>query len=178
MIYTLDELTPRLGNAVYVAPNATVVGDVELGDEVSIWFGAVLRGDVERLTIGRRSNVQDNSVLHSDPGSPLTLGESVTVGHAVILHGCTIGDGTLIGMGASILNDARIGRNCLIGANALITEGKEFADGTLIIGSPARAVRPLTPEELTRMATSAGRYVERGKIYQKGLRPADRKSVV
>ena len=172
MIYTIDGVTPRLGNDVYVAPNATVIGDVDLGDEVSVWFGAVLRGDVERLTIGRRSNIQDNSVLHSDPGSPLTLGESVTVGHAVVLHGCTIGDGTLIGMGASILNDARIGRNCLVGANALITEGKEFADGMLIVGSPARAVRPLTPEELTRMEGSAGRYVERGKIYRKGLRQA------
>lgn len=171
MIYSLEQLAPRIGRDVFVAPNATVVGDVELGDEVSIWFGAVLRGDVERLTIGRRSNVQDNSVLHSDPGSPLTLGENVTVGHAVILHGCTIGDGTLIGMGASILNDARIGRNCLVGANALITEGKVFEAGTLIIGSPARAVRPLTPDELTRMAGSAGRYVERGRIYSSGLKP-------
>jgi len=172
MIYTLDGLTPRLGRDVYVAPNATVVGDVELGDEASIWFGAVLRGDVERLVIGPRSNVQDNSILHSDPGFPLTLGENVTVGHGVILHGCTIGDGSLIGMGASVLNDARIGRNCLIGANALITEGKEYADGTLIVGSPARAVRPLTPEELSRMASSAERYVERGRIYRKGLSPA------
>lgn len=170
MIYTLEGLTPRLGRDVYVAPNATVVGDVELGDEVSIWFGAVLRGDVERLTIGRRSNVQDNSVLHSDPGSPLTLGENVTVGHAVILHGCTIGDGSLIGMGASILNDTRIGRNCLVGANALITEGKEYADGMLIVGSPARAIRLLTPDELARMAGSAGRYIEQGRIYSKGLR--------
>jgi len=170
MIYTLDGLTPRLGKDVYVAPNAAVIGDVDLGDQVSVWFGAVLRGDVERLVIGRESNVQDNSVLHSDPGSPLTLGERVTVGHAVVLHGCTIGDGTLIGMGASILNDARVGRNCLVGANALITEGKEFADGVLILGSPARAVRPLTPEELSRMAGSSGRYVERGRIYQKGLR--------
>ena len=172
MIYTLDGQTPRLGKDVYVAPNATVIGDVDLGDEVSIWFGAVLRGDVERLTIGRRTNVQDNSVLHSDPGFPLTLGESVTVGHAVVLHGCTIGDGTLVGMGASILNGARIGRNCLVGANALITEGKEFGDGVLIVGSPARAVRPLTPEELARMAGSAGRYAERGRIYRNGLRPA------
>jgi carbonic anhydrase/acetyltransferase-like protein (isoleucine patch superfamily) len=172
MIYTLDGQAPRLGKDVYVAPNATVVGDIDLGDEVSIWFGAVLRGDVERLTVGRRTNVQDNSVLHSDPGSPLTLGENVTVGHAVVLHGCTIGDGTLVGMGASILNDARIGRNCLVGANALITEGKEFEDGMLIVGAPARAVRPLTPEELARMAGSAGRYVERGRIYQQGLRPA------
>jgi carbonic anhydrase/acetyltransferase-like protein (isoleucine patch superfamily) len=172
VIYVLDGLAPRLGREVYVAPNATVVGDVHLGDEVSIWFGAVLRGDVERLTVGARSNVQDNSVLHSDPGSPLCLGERVTVGHGVILHGCTVGAGALIGMGASILNDARIGRNCLVGANALITEGKEFADGMLIVGSPARAVRPLTTEELARMAGSAGRYVDRGKLYQRTLRPA------
>ena len=164
MIYSLDGLAPRLGRDVFVAPNATVAGDVKLGDEVSIWFGAVLRGDVERLTIGRRTNVQDNSVLHSDPGSPLSLGEGVTVGHAV-------GDGALIGMGSTILNDARIGRNCLVGANALITEGKEFADGMLIVGAPARAIRPLTAEELARMATSAGRYTERGKLYLKGLRP-------
>ncbi len=170
MIYSLDGLEPRLGRDVFVAPNATVAGDVELGDQVSIWFGVVLRGDVERLTIGRRTNVQDNSVLHSDPGSPLTLGEGVTVGHAVILHGCAVGDGALIGMGSTILNDARIGRNCLVGANALITEGKEFADGMLIVGAPARAVRPLTAEELARMAASAGRYAERGRLYLKGLR--------
>ena len=171
MIYALDGLAPRLGRDVYVAPNATVVGDVHLGDEVSIWFGAVLRGDVERLTVGSRSNVQDNSVLHSDPGSPLVVGERVTVGHGCILHGCRIGDGALIGMGSTILNDARIGRTCLVGADALVTEGKEFPDGMLIVGSPARAIRPLTPEELARMAESPGRYVERGKVYQQGLRP-------
>ena len=171
MIYSLEGITPALGRAVYVAPNATVVGDVHLGDDVSIWFGAVLRGDVERLTVGRGSNVQDNSVLHSDPGSPLVVGERVTVGHGCILHGCRIGDGALIGMGSTILNDARIGRNCLVGANALITEGKEFGDGMLIVGSPARAIRPLTPDELARMAESPGRYVERGTIYHKGLRP-------
>lgn len=171
MIYSLDGLVPRLGRDVFVAPGATVVGDVDLGDEVSIWFGAVLRGDVERLTVGRWSNVQDNSVLHSDPGSPLVVGERVTVGHGCILHGCTIGDGTLIGMGASILNDARIGRNCLVGANALVTEAKVFDDGMLIVGAPARAIRPLTTAELARLAGSADRYVERGRIYQKGLRP-------
>jgi carbonic anhydrase/acetyltransferase-like protein (isoleucine patch superfamily) len=171
MIYGLDRLEPRVGHDVFVAPNATVVGDVQLGDEVSIWFGAVLRGDVERITIGHLTNVQDNSVLHSDPGSPLTLGERVTVGHAVILHGCTVGDGALIGMGAVILNDARIGRNCLVGANALITEGKDFPDGMLIVGSPARAIRPLTPEELARLAESPKRYAERGRFYLKALRP-------
>lgn len=170
MIYSLNGLAPRLGRDVYVAPNATVIGDVQLGDEVSIWFGAVLRGDVERLTIGHLSNVQDNSVLHSDAGSPLTLGERVTVGHTVILHGCTVGDGALIGMGTVILNDARIGRNCLVGANALITEGKKFDDGMLIVGSPARTIRPLTPGELARMADSAGHYAERGRFYQQALR--------
>jgi carbonic anhydrase/acetyltransferase-like protein (isoleucine patch superfamily) len=171
MIYALDDLAPRVGRDVYVAPTAVVVGDVELGDEVSIWFGAVLRGDVERLTIGPRCNVQDNSVLHSDPGSPLVLGERVTVGHAVILHGCRIGEGSLIGMGASILNNARVGRNCLVGANALVTEGKEFGDGLLIVGSPARVIRALTPEELALIAGSAGRYVERGRHYRTALRP-------
>ncbi|MEO8444960.1 MAG: gamma carbonic anhydrase family protein [Gammaproteobacteria bacterium] len=171
MIYGLAGLAPHLGRDVFIAPNASVIGDVELGDEVSIWFGAVLRGDVERLTVGARCNVQDNSVLHSDPGSPLVLGENVTVGHAVILHGCRIGDGSLIGMGASILNDARIGRNCLVGANALVTEGKQFADGMLIVGSPARVIRPLTADEIARLATSADRYVERGRQYRTELRP-------
>lgn len=171
MIYALDGLSPTLGRDVYVAPGATVVGDVHLGDEVSIWFGAVLRGDVERLTVGRGSNVQDNSVLHSDPGSPLLVGDRVTVGHGCILHGCQIGAGALIGMGSTILNDARIGRDCLVGANALVTEGKAFADGMLIVGSPARAIRPLTPEELARMAESPGRYVERARLYQRALQP-------
>ncbi|MCL4722188.1 MAG: gamma carbonic anhydrase family protein, partial [Gammaproteobacteria bacterium] len=134
MIYGLDQLTPRIGAGVYVAPNATVIGDVALGDGVSIWFGAVLRGDVERLTVGAGTNIQDNAVLHSDPGAPLVLGERVTVGHRVILHGCQVGDESLIGMGATVLNDARIGRHCLVGANALVTEGKQFADGMLIVG--------------------------------------------
>jgi carbonic anhydrase/acetyltransferase-like protein (isoleucine patch superfamily) len=169
VIYQLDDQVPRLGARVYVAPNATVIGDVELGDDVSIWFGAVLRGDVERLTIGQGSNVQDNSVLHSDPGCPLVLGARVTVGHMVVLHGCHVGDGTLVGMGAGILNKARIGRNCLVGANALVTEGKEFADGMLILGAPARAVRPLTPAELAGLAGSAERYIARGQRYRGGL---------
>lgn len=169
MIYALDGQAPRLGSGVFVAPNAAVVGNVDLGDEASVWFGATLRGDVERLTIGRWSNIQDNSVLHSDPGSPLVLGERVTAGHGVILHGCTIGDGTLVGMGASVLNDARIGRHCLVGANALVTEGKVFPDGVLIVGSPARVIRPLTEAELARLAGSADRYVERARQYLAGL---------
>jgi carbonic anhydrase/acetyltransferase-like protein (isoleucine patch superfamily) len=171
VIYALDDVTPRFGAGVYVAPNATVIGDVYLSDEVSVWFGAVLRGDVERLTIGRGSNIQDNSVLHSDPGCPLVLGERVTVGHMVMLHGCSIGDDTLVGMGAGVLNNARIGKRCLIGANALVTEGKEFPDGMLILGAPARAVRPLTAEELERMAGTAARYVARARRYREGLKP-------
>jgi len=171
MIWSLDGVAPALGRGVFVAPTATVVGNVSLGDEVSVWFGAVLRGDVERLTIGRGSNIQDNSVCHSDPGSPLVVGDNVTVGHGVILHGCRVGDGSLIGMGSTILNDAKIGKNCLVGANALVTEGKEFPDGVLIVGSPARAIRALTPEELARMAQSPGRYVERGRQYLAGLKP-------
>lgn len=170
MIYSLDQLTPRIGAGVYVAPNATVIGDVVLGDGVSIWFGAVLRGDVECLTIGAGTNIQDNSVLHSDPGSPLVLGERVTVGHRVILHGCRVGNESLIGMGATVLNDARIGRHCLVGANALITEGKQFADGMLIVGAPARVVRPLTADEIAGLALSAERYRERGQRYAPGLR--------
>ncbi len=171
MIYTLNGITPRLGRDVFIAPNATVIADVDLGDEASIWFGAVLRGDIECLTVGRRTNVQDNSVMHSDRGSPLTLGERVTVGHSVVLHGCTVGDGSLIGMGSSVLNDARIGRNCLVGANALVTEGKTFADGMLIVGSPARAIRPLTAEELARLAFSADHYAERAALYRQSLKP-------
>ena len=170
MIYSLDQLVPQLADDVYVAPNAVVIGDVVLAAEVSIWFGAVVRGDVERIVIGRGSNIQDNSVLHSDPGAPLTVGEMVTVGHMVTLHGCSIGDGTLIGMGASVLNNARIGRNCLVGAQALITEGKEYPDGMLIVGSPARAIRPLTAQELERIAGNRQRYIERAKRYRSGLR--------
>ncbi|MCL4780995.1 MAG: gamma carbonic anhydrase family protein [Gammaproteobacteria bacterium] len=170
MIYSLDQLVPQLADDVYIAPNAVVIGDVVLAAEVSIWFGAVVRGDVERIVIGRGSNIQDNSVLHSDPGAPLTVGEMVTVGHMVTLHGCSVGDGTLIGMGASVLNNARIGRNCLVGAQALITEGKEYPDGMLIVGSPARAIRPLTAQELERIAGNRQRYIERARRYRAGLR--------
>ncbi len=170
MIYALDGLVPQLADDVYVAPNASVIGDVVLAAQVSVWFGVVIRGDVERIVVGRGSNIQDNSVLHSDPGAPLTVGELVTVGHMVTLHGCHVGDGTLIGMGASVLNRARIGQNCLVGAQALITEGKEFPDGVLIVGSPARAIRALTPEELERIAGNRQRYIERAKRYRAGLR--------
>jgi len=170
VIYALDGLVPQLADDVYIAPTASVIGDVVLAAQVSVWFGAVIRGDVERIVVGRGSNIQDNSVLHSDPGAPLTVGELVTAGHMVTLHGCHIGDGTLIGMGASILNHARIGRNCLVGAQALITEGKEFPDGMLIVGSPARAIRKLTPQELEAIAGNRQRYIERARRYRAGLR--------
>lgn len=170
MIYALDDLTPTLAPDAYVAPGATVIGDVHLAPESSVWFGAVLRGDVERLTIGRGSNIQDNSVLHSDPGAPLVLGERVTVGHMVMLHGCHVGDGALIGVGAVVLNHARIGADCLVGARALVTEGKEFPDGVLILGSPARVVRELAPEEIARIHATNARYIERAKRYRTVLR--------
>jgi carbonic anhydrase/acetyltransferase-like protein (isoleucine patch superfamily) len=172
VIYALDQRLPQIAEDAWVAPNATVIGDVHLGAKSSVWFGAVLRGDVERLTIGRGSNIQDNSVLHSDPGAPLQLGERVTVGHMAMLHGCHIGDEALIGIGAVVLNYARIGARSIVGAGALVTEGKEFPDGVLIIGSPAKVARGLTEEELARMAGTAQRYVERAGLYRRALRPA------
>jgi carbonic anhydrase/acetyltransferase-like protein (isoleucine patch superfamily) len=172
VIYALDNRVPQLAEDVYVAPNATVIGDVRLAAQASVWFGAVLRGDVERLTIGRGSNIQDNSVLHSDPGAPLVLGELVTVGHMVTLHGCHVGDHCLIGIGAIVMNHAHIGARSIVGAGALVTEGKSFPDGVLIIGSPARIVRELTAGEMERMAGTAQRYVDRARIYRRGLRPA------
>ncbi len=172
MVYSLDGLAPRLAPDVYVAPGATVLGDVQLGAQSSVWFGAVLRGDVERLTIGRGTNIQDNSVLHSDPGAPLVLGDYVTVGHLVMLHGCHVGDRSLIGIGAVVLNHARIGANSLVGANALVTEGKEFPDGVLILGSPAKVVRELTAEEIARLPETAHRYIRRAERYRARLATA------
>lgn len=171
MIYALGGRQPVLAADAWIAPGATVIGDVHLDADCSVWFGAVLRGDVERLAIGRGTNIQDNSVLHSDPGAPLTVGEYVTVGHMVMIHGCTVGDGSLVGAGAVVLNHARIGRNCLVGAGALITEGKEFGDGMLILGSPARAVRTLTPGELDGIRGTNRRYIDRARHYRLTLQP-------
>lgn len=169
MILALPGKVPRVGAGGFVAPNATVVGDVVLGDDVSVWFGAVLRGDVERLTVGPGSNVQDNSVLHADPGAPLVLGAGVTVGHLVMLHGCHVGDHSLVGIGSVVMNHARIGANCLVGARSLVTEGKAFPDGVLIIGSPARVIRELTATEIAGLRASAERYVQRAAEYRAGL---------
>ncbi|MEP7099115.1 MAG: gamma carbonic anhydrase family protein, partial [Burkholderiales bacterium] len=144
-LYQLDDHSPQLAEGAWVADSAQVIGHVELGEDASIWFGAILRGDTELLKIGKGSNVQDGSVLHADVGFPVTLGENVTVGHQVMLHGCTVGDGSLIGIQAVVLNGAKIGKHCLVGAGALVTEGKEFPDGSMILGSPAKVVRQLTP---------------------------------
>ena len=159
-IYQLDQQIPQLAASAWVADSALVVGNVVLQEDSSIWFGAMLRGDNETMTIGKGSNVQDGTVIHSDPGFPATLGDNVTIGHQVMLHGCSIGDGSLVGIQSVILNGAKIGRNCLVGAGSLVTEGKEFPDGCLIVGSPAKVVRMLTPEQVARTAMAAVYYVD------------------
>ncbi len=165
MIISYRGKTPQTGQAAFVAANAAVTGDVTLGKDSSVWFSAVIRGDGPPIRIGERSNIQDGCVLHADPGYPLTVGSSVTVGHGAILHGCTVGDGTLIGMGAIVLNGAKIGSSCIVGAGTLVTGGKEFEDGTLILGSPAKAVRRLTEEEIASSLNSAAHYVLQAKEY-------------
>ena len=168
-VYQLDTLTPHLADTAWVADSAQVIGNVELAEGASIWFGAILRGDNELMRIGKNSNVQDGSMLHSDPGFPLTLGENVTIGHQVMLHGCTVGDGSLIGIKAVVLNGAKIGKNCLVGAGALVTEGKEFPDGSMILGSPAKVVRELSPEQIAGLSRAATHYVDNAKRYAAGL---------
>ncbi|WP_343591626.1 gamma carbonic anhydrase family protein [Paracidovorax wautersii] len=168
-LYELDGIAPRVAESAWVADSAEVMGNVALGEDASIWFGAVLRGDNDPITIGTGTNVQDGSVLHADIGQPLTLGDRVTVGHKVMLHGCTIGDESLIGIGAVVLNGARIGRHCLVGAGALVTEGKAFPDGSMILGSPARVVRQLTPEQIEGLRRSAQGYVENARRFRAGL---------
>lgn len=169
-IYELDGLTPQLGEGAWVADSAQVIGNVQLGDGASVWFGAVLRGDNEPMRIGKGTNIQEGSVLHSDPGFPLTLGENVTIGHQVMLHGCTVGDGTLIGIKSVVLNGAKIGRNCIVGAGALVTEGKGFPDGSMILGAPARAVRELSPEQQAGLPRIAEHYVANAKRFMTGLK--------
>ena len=171
-IHALNEREPTLPEAghFWVAPDAHVIGDVTLGEDVGVWFGAVIRGDNDPITIGARTNIQDGAMLHADPGVPLTIGADVTVGHHAILHGCTVGDNSLIGMGATVLNRARIGANCIVGANALVTEGKEFPDFSLIVGSPAKAVRTLDPATAEMLRQSAAHYVANWRRYASGLR--------
>ena len=174
-IYALDGQAPELPAAgqYWVAPDAHVIGRVRLADEVGIWFGAVLRGDNELIDIGARSNVQEGAMLHTDVGLPLTVAADVTIGHHAILHGCTVGHGTLIGMGATVLNGACIGNGCLVGASALVTEGKEFPDFSLIVGSPAKAVRTLDPGAIEKLRASAASYVANWRRYHAGLRRID-----
>lgn len=167
--YSLPGKTPQLAASSWVAPNATIIGDVRLGDGASVWWNAVLRGDNDPITIGDNSNVQDGSVLHTDEGVPLTLGRNVTVGHLVMLHGCTVGDNSLIGIGAVVLNRAVIGRNSIVGANTLIPEGKVYPDGVLILGSPGKVVRQLDDAEIARLAHSADHYVDNAQRYAQGL---------
>jgi carbonic anhydrase/acetyltransferase-like protein (isoleucine patch superfamily) len=169
-IYQLDEYLPEIADSAWVADSAELIGRVKLGADVSVWFKAVLRGDSEQLTIGAGTNIQDGSVLHADHGFPLVLGEGVTVGHQCMLHGCTVGDYSLIGIGAVVLNGARIGKNCLVGAGALVTEGKQFPDGSLIVGSPAKVVRDLSPEQIEGLKASAAHYIQNGRRYARGLK--------
>jgi carbonic anhydrase/acetyltransferase-like protein (isoleucine patch superfamily) len=170
-LYEIDGIRPEIEDedAIWIAPDATVIGKVRLGRDASIWFGSVLRGDNEQITIGAESNVQELTVMHTDPGFPLTIGKGCTIGHRAILHGCTIGDNSLVGMGAVILNGARIGSNCLIGAGALITEGKEFPDNSLVVGAPARPVRTLDDAAIAGLKASAAHYVANAKRFRAGL---------
>ena len=170
-VYRLGEHTPELGTGVWVADSAQVVGRVTLEDDVSVWFNAVLRGDNELISVGEGSNIQDGCVLHTDMGSPLTIGLNCTIGHKAMLHGCTIGENTLIGIGAIILNNAVIGRNCLIGAHSLIPERKVIPDNSLVMGSPGKVVRELDAAAIARLSAAAASYVRNWQRYAKGMRP-------
>ncbi len=174
-LYALDDVRPRLpsSGSAWIAPDAHVVGLVDLGENVGIWFGAVLRGDNELIRVGHDSNVQDVAVLHTDPGFPLTIGQGCTVGHGAVLHGCIIGDHCLIGMGATVMNGVRIGAGSIVGANALVTEGKVFPDRSLIVGAPAKAVRTLDEATAMELERAAAHYVDNARRYRAGLRRLD-----
>lgn len=171
-IYELDGRAPELpaDGKYFIAETATVIGNVRLKSNASVWFGSVLRGDNELIEIGEGSNVQDNCTFHTDPGFPLTIGKNCTIGHNVILHGCTIEDGALIGMGAIVMNGARIGKGCIVGAGAVITEGKQFEERALVIGAPARVIKTLTPEQVAAMTLGAAHYVRNGQRFKAGLK--------
>lgn len=169
-VYEVDGKTPQVDSTAWIADSAQVMGHVTLGPDASVWFGCVLRGDTESMTIGEGSNIQDLTVMHADHGLPLTIGKHVTVGHKVMLHGCTIGDESLIGIGAVVLNGARIGKNCLVGAGSLVTEGKEFPDGSMIMGTPAKVVRQLTPEQIEGLRLSAQHYIDNARMFRATLK--------
>ena len=166
MIYDLEKNVPEISADSWVAPNAIIIGKVKLEKNSSIWFNAVLRGDIEKIVIGENSNIQDGSVLHTDPGCPLTVGKGVTVGHMVMLHGCEISDDTLIGIGSTILNKAKIGKNCIIGANTLVTENKTIPDNSLVLGSPGKVIRKVTDNEIKVIRENAKHYVKNSKRYK------------
>ena len=166
MIYDLEKNVPEISTDSWVAPNAIIIGKVKLEKNSSIWFNAVLRGDIEKIVIGEDSNIQDGSVLHTDPGCPLTVGKGVTVGHMVMLHGCEISDDTLIGIGSTILNKAKIGKNCIIGANTLVTENKTIPDNSLVLGSPGKVIRKVTDNEIKVIRENAKHYVKNSKRYK------------
>ena len=169
-IFLIRDKLPQIAESAWVAETAFVAGDVVLEKDVSIWPGASLRGDIEKITVKAQTNIQDNAVLHTDPGAPLVIGERVTVGHGAILHGCHIGDDTLIGMGATILNHSKIGKQSLVGAGTLITENKSFPDGVLIMGRPGRVVRELTEEEKVRLSDNIAHYVEQKSLMASELK--------
>lgn len=174
-LYAIDDHAPTLpaDGRYWIAPDAHVIGKVRIGLDAGIWFGAVLRGDNELIDVGEGANIQEHALCHTDPGAPLVVGAHCTIGHHAILHGCTIGENSLVGMGATVLNHARIGKNCLVGANTLVTEGKEFPDNALIVGTPARVVRTLDEEAVARLRDSAQRYVQNWRRYAAGLRRLD-----
>ncbi len=169
-IYQFEERIPDVDSSAFVADTASVIGSVRLGAGSSVWYGAVIRGDNETITVGSNSNVQEGTTLHTDPGFPCTIGNHVTIGHQAMLHGCTVGDGSLIGIQAVVLNGAVIGKNCLIGAGALVTEGKQIPDGSLVLGSPGKVVRQLTEEDFTRMQRNADVYVRKAQAFKKSLK--------
>jgi carbonic anhydrase/acetyltransferase-like protein (isoleucine patch superfamily) len=166
-IYELDGIAPQLAEGAWVADNATVLGRVEMAENASVWYACVLRGDTELIRIGRNTNIQDASVLHADPGSPLLIGDNVTIGHQVMLHGCQIGEGSLIGIQAVVLNNAKIGKNCVVGAGSVVTEGKEFPDNSLIVGAPARVIRTLDAAQAANFQRAVPHYVQNAQRHAK-----------
>jgi carbonic anhydrase/acetyltransferase-like protein (isoleucine patch superfamily) len=168
-IYPMDGITPEIDPDSYIAPDAVLIGRVRIKKGASVWFGAVLRGDNDWITVGENSNIQDLSLIHADPGQPVEIGAGVTVGHRVIIHSAIVGDNVLVGMGAILLNRARIGANSLVGAGALVTEGKSFEDGQMVLGSPAKAIKPLTPEQVAGLRLSAETYVANARRYRESI---------
>ena len=170
MIYQLGKLTPNISKNCFIAPNASIIGDVELGDNTSVWFNVVIRADTAQVKIGKNSNIQDGSILHVDEGFPMTIAQNVTIGHKVMLHGCSIDEGSLIGMNAVVLNGAKIGKNCLVGANALVTENMIIPDGSLVLGSPAKVIKQLDKKNQVELAKGATHYIQNSLRYKKELK--------